>query len=161
MSPESAVKKLSRLPSNCVCANCGTRSKFGFSTVCIKYLTFVCNACKSSHQAISHRCKSLTMSAWDHGEVTRLKTHGNDYVRRVWLATAPEVGAGGRPREGDDIGVFKRFVIDVYEHKRYYREPTLVGDSCAGKDVLDVAPPTVKQCTPQPCTAINLNPATP
>ena len=82
--------------------------------------------------------------------MTRLKTHGNDYARRVWLATAPEVGAGGRPREGDDIGVFKRFVIDVYEHKRYYREPTLVGDSCAGKDVVDIAPPTVKQCTPQP-----------
>eukprot|EP00584_Thalassiosira_punctigera_P025883 CAMPEP_0172578432 /NCGR_PEP_ID=MMETSP1067-20121228/138733_1 /TAXON_ID=265564 ORGANISM="Thalassiosira punctigera, Strain Tpunct2005C2" /NCGR_SAMPLE_ID=MMETSP1067 /ASSEMBLY_ACC=CAM_ASM_000444 /LENGTH=489 /DNA_ID=CAMNT_0013371129 /DNA_START=34 /DNA_END=1503 /DNA_ORIENTATION=- len=127
-SPESAVKKLARLPSNCICANCGTTSKYGFSTVCIKYLTFVCNACKSSHQAVSHRCKSLTMSSWDQGEVLKLKIHGNDYARRVWLANAPPVGAGGRPREGDDINVFKRFVVEAYENKRYYREPPADGD---------------------------------
>jgi len=29
---------------------------------------------------------------------------------------------GGRPREGDDIGVFKRFVVEVYEKRRYYKE---------------------------------------
>ena len=122
-SPEQAVKKLSRLPSNCVCPNCGTYSKYGFSTICIKYLTFVCNACKSSHQAISHRCKSLTMSSWDQGEILKLRTHGNDYARAVWLANAPEVGKGGRPKEGDDINLFKRFIVEVYEQKRYYQEP--------------------------------------
>ena len=45
---EAAVKKLARLPGNTICPNCGTQKKFGFSTVCIKYLTFVCNYCKSS-----------------------------------------------------------------------------------------------------------------
>ena len=63
------------------------------------------------------------MSSWDHGEVLQLKTHGNEYARRVWLGNAPAPGEGGRPREGDDINVFKRFVVDAYENKRYYKEP--------------------------------------
>ena len=119
---EKKIKKLARLPSNTVCANCGTSKKFGFSTVCIKYFTFVCNNCKSSHQAISHRCKSLTMSSWSDEEVAELERKGNDYARRTWLKHAPPVGQGGRPKEGDSIDVFKRFVVDVYERKRYYGE---------------------------------------
>lgn len=47
---EQNVRKLARLPGNSKCPNCGTTKKFGFSTVCIKYHTFVCNNCKSSHQ---------------------------------------------------------------------------------------------------------------
>lgn len=104
---EAAVKKLARLPGNTVCPNCGTCKKFGFSTVCMLSLTFVCNYCKSSHQAISHRCKSLTMSAWTDGEVLQLKTNGNDRARETWLANAPPVGQGGRPKEGDPIEKFK------------------------------------------------------
>jgi len=121
-SAEQKVKKLARLPSNTCCANCGTTKKFGFSTVCIKYFTFVCNNCKSSHQAISHRCKSLTMSSWTDQEVMELQRKGNDYARRTWLKNAPPIGQGGRPREGDSVDVFKRFVVDVYERKRYYGE---------------------------------------
>ena len=63
------------------------------------------------------------MSSWDHGEVLQLKTHGNEYARKVWLGNAPPVGEGGRPKEGDDINVFKRFVVEAYENKRYYVEP--------------------------------------
>uniref|UniRef100_A0A7S4EGB6 Arf-GAP domain-containing protein n=1 Tax=Pseudo-nitzschia australis TaxID=44445 RepID=A0A7S4EGB6_9STRA len=119
---EQRVKKLARLLSNTTCANCGTVKKFGFSTVCIKYFTFVCNNCKSSHQAISHRCKSLTMSSWTDKEVAELERKGNDYARRTWLKNAPPVGQGGRPCEGAPLNVFKRFVVDVYERKRYYGE---------------------------------------
>ena len=119
---EQKVKKLARLPSNTTCANCGTAKKFGFSTVCIKYFTFVCNNCKSSHQAISHRCKSLTMSSWTDQEVAELQRKGNDYARRTWLKNSPPIGQGGRPREGESLDVFKRFVVDVYERKHYYGE---------------------------------------
>ncbi|KAL7477726.1 hypothetical protein ACHAW6_003519 [Cyclotella cf. meneghiniana] len=141
-TPEAAIKSLARLPPNCICPNCGTHSKYGFSTVCIKYLTFVCNACKSSHQAVSHRCKSLTMSTWDHGEVLQLKTHGNEYARRVWLGNAPAVGTGGRPKEGDDINVFKRFVVEAYENKKYYRDPVdgETGGVGGGQQQSNVAP---------------------
>ncbi|GFH58993.1 hypothetical protein CTEN210_15469 [Chaetoceros tenuissimus] len=120
LSAEVAVKKLARAEENLFCPNCGSYSKFGFSTVCIKYYTFVCNSCKTAHQAVSHRCKSLTMSSWDQGEVLKLKRHGNEVARNTWLANAPPVGQGGRPKEGDDVNVFKRFIVTVYENKKYY-----------------------------------------
>jgi len=63
------------------------------------------------------------MSSWDQGEVLKLSKHGNDYATKVWLANAPPVGTNGRPKEGDDINVFKRFIVDVYEKKLYYCEP--------------------------------------
>jgi hypothetical protein len=117
---EKKVRKLCRVPGNCQCANCGTVKKLGFSTVCIKFHTFVCNNCKSSHQAISHRCKSLTMSSWTDAEVGELQRKGNDHARRTWLKTAPPPGTAGRPREGDHVDLFKRFVVDVYERKKFY-----------------------------------------
>lgn len=141
---ESAVKKLARLPGNCICANCGTESKYGFSTVCIKYYTFVCNLCKTAHQAVSHRCKSLTMSSWDQGEVLKLMKNGNVVAGKTWLAAAPPIGQGGRPKEGDDVNVFKRFVVATYDGKRYYRE--------AGGVRADAAPsprPTAAPSQPQ------------
>lgn len=79
------------------------------------------------------------MSSWDHGEALKLKVHGNDYARKVWLATAPPPGVGGRPSEGDDIDVFKRFVVDTYERRRYYREPSSSdggGDKEQGTDII-------------------------
>mmetsp|Transcript_20198 Transcript_20198/g.28854 ORF Transcript_20198/g.28854 Transcript_20198/m.28854 type:complete len:507 (-) Transcript_20198:62-1582(-) len=138
-SAETAIKNLSRQAGNTTCPNCGTHSKYGFSTICIKYYTFVCNNCKSSHQAISHRCKSVTMSSWEMGEVLKLKRYGNDYARKVWLATAPEVGVGGRPREGSDINEFKRFVVEVYEKKRYYRELQVEEENKSGSSQVAAA----------------------
>lgn len=62
------------------------------------------------------------MSTWTDGEVLALKKHGNAYARAVWLANAPPIGTAGRPKEGDDLNVFKRFIVDVYENRRYYSE---------------------------------------
>lgn len=120
MNAEEKVKRLAKKKSNTICPNCGNVKKFGFGTVCIKFYTFVCNECKSSHQAISHRCKSTTMSTWTDAEVEELERKGNDYCRRTWLKNAPAEGTGGRPIPGSDISCYKRFVIDAYENKRYY-----------------------------------------
>jgi hypothetical protein len=106
------------------------------------------------------------MSSWDHGEALKLKVHGNDYARKVWLATAPPPGVGGRPREGDDIDVFKRFVVDAYERRRYYREPDSSGGGSDGKDrgsdVVGAAGKgtTVRSSMPSsaPATALNAPP---
>jgi Putative GTPase activating protein for Arf len=126
---EAAVKKLARMGGNTICPNCGTEKKFGFGSVCMKFLTFVCNECKSSHQAISHRCKSLTMSSWTEGEVLQLRTvGGNDRARATWLATAPPPGQNGRPVAGSSIDLYKSFIVDVYERKNYYRETASVND---------------------------------
>ena len=137
---ELKVKKLARLPSNTCCANCGTSKKCGYSNICIKYFTFVCNNCKSSHQAISHRCKSLTMSSWTDQEVAELQMKGNDYARRTWLKNAPPIGTNGRPKEGDHVDVFKRFVVDVYERKRYYGEDE--GAAASMSTTSSTTPPT-------------------
>jgi hypothetical protein len=117
---EDKVKRLAKLKCNTICPNCGTEKKFGFATVCIKFFTFVCNECKSSHQAISHRCKSITMSSWTDDEVSELERKGNDYCLRTWLKNAPPCGINGRPQSGSELSVYKRFVVDVYENKRYF-----------------------------------------
>jgi Putative GTPase activating protein for Arf len=153
---EQKVRKLARLPSNCECANCGTTKKFGFSTVCIKYFTFVCNNCKSSHQAISHRCKSLTMSSWSDAEAAELQQKGNDYARRTWLKNAPPVGVGGRPKEGDHVDVFKRFVVDVYERKRYYGEDD--GAPAASASTPSASMPAVATAIPLSRPQVGISP---
>ena len=54
----------------------------------MKFQTFVCNNCKTSHQAYSHRVKSATMSNWTGDEVNKLRAKnggGNAAARRVWL----------------------------------------------------------------------------
>ena len=163
-SPEEAVKRLSRLPQNTTCPNCGTFSKYGYSTVCVKYNTFVCNLCKTAHQAVSHRCKSLTMSTWTTGEVLALssaKTGGNDRARRVWLGNAPPVGAGGRPAEGSDVNVFKRFVVDAYDNRRYFREDDEDGAGDGGDGAGAGAGLSVTATTTTTTAAIAAPPAPP
>ena len=95
--PVALLKKIRKIECNLNCANCNTPAQqgIGFGNVCIKYLTFVCDNCKSSHQAISHRCKSVTMSEWTIDEVHSLMDEnggGNDAARHIWLANAPAPG---------------------------------------------------------------------
>lgn len=62
----------------------------------MKYKTFVCDLCKTSHQAISHRVKSLTMSTWTLDEVKELEDQsggGNNAARHIWLLNAPAIGS--------------------------------------------------------------------
>ncbi len=92
----------------------------------MQYKTFVCDMCKTSHQAISHRCKSVAMSTWTVDEVKSLTTQGgggNEVALHVWLSRAPAYGqrynGGYRPKQGDKIEVFKQFVIDCYEKEMF------------------------------------------
>lgn len=75
--------------------------------------------CKTSHQAISHRVKSVSMSAWTIEEVRELMDGnggGNAAAKHIWLLNAPPPGGkypgGQRPRQGDRVEIFKQFVID-------------------------------------------------
>lgn len=125
-TPEELLKSYRKLESNKTCPNCGHYNEFGYGNVCVKFKTFVCDLCKTSHQAISHRVKSITMSAWTFEEVSELGDEsggGNDCARHVWLGNAPPVGAsyggGRRPKDGDKIEVYKNFIIDCYEHQKF------------------------------------------
>ena len=140
--PELALKKLRRLESNMKCPNCGTPAPpgIGFGNMCIKYKTFICDLCKTSHQAISHRVKSFSMSAWTMDEVMELtleRNGGNFVALHVWLANAPPPGGkypgGFRPKEGDKVEIFKQFVTDCYEHGKF-RANSPFDASTASKD---------------------------
>lgn len=126
---ETQLKKVRRLDSNRLCPNCGTAAPtgLGFGNICVKFQTFVCNDCKSSHQAISHRCKSVSMSTWTVEEVldlTTIRGGGNEVALRTWLANAPPIGGrydgGSRPKSGDRIEIYKQFIVDCYEKRLFY-----------------------------------------
>ena len=128
LEAEKVLKKLRKLDVNMVCPNCGTKAVpgVGFGNVCVKFKTFICDLCKTSHQAISHRVKSFSMSTWTMDEVLDLsieRNGGNEAALHIWLENAPPPGgkyAGGvRPKSGDDVNVFKRFVTDCYEHGKF------------------------------------------
>ena len=88
--------------------------------VCVKHKTFVCDLCKTSHQAISHRVKSVSTSNWTMEEVQELTPEnggGNEAARRTILANAPEVGGkysgGSRPKEGDKIETIRNLCLTL------------------------------------------------
>lgn len=129
--PDQMLKKLRRLEENMRCPNCETPAQqgIGFSHVCVKFKTFICAMCKTSHQAISHRVKSISMSTWTVEEVQALapaKGGSNNNVRHSILAKAPPVGErysnGVRPKEGSKIEHFKQFILDAYEYYKFKGE---------------------------------------
>jgi hypothetical protein len=82
------------------------------------------------------------MSSWTHEEVAELQQKGNDYALQTWLQNAPPCGQGGRPIKGADVAVYKRFVVECYEHKRYFGEAGNLNITPVGE-----APPTVPVAT--------------
>ena len=122
---EGLLKKVRKLEHNCTCVNCGTPAPkgVGFGHICVKFGTFVCDLCKTSHQAVSHRVKSVSMSTWTLEDVEALvyPRGGNEAAVLLWLQGAPPPGGcyngrSRRPKQGDEIQIFKQFVIDCYEN---------------------------------------------
>lgn len=131
-----------------VCPNCGTYNQFGFGNVCVKFKTFVCDLCKSSHQAISHRCKSITMSTWTMEEVQELivqRCGGNHAALQTWLLHAPNCGerydGGRRPKVGDKIEIFKKFIEDCYERQMFKSSTPFIPSEMKLSRVTDTSPP--------------------
>jgi len=121
---ESLLDKVRKEPGNRECVNCKIQSRLGFGAVCVKFKTFVCNNCKSSHQAFSHRVKSVSMSEWTLDEVKTLESRnggGNEACRaRFFSFWTDEDAARFLPLEGDKLDKFKRLVQMVYEEKRFF-----------------------------------------
>jgi hypothetical protein len=167
---ETLLKKLRKLDQNMVCPNCDTAAQVGvgFGNVCVKFKTFICDLCKTSHQAISHRVKSITMSNWTMDEVNELldvNGGGNRAARHVWLFSAPPPGGrypgGSRPRAGDRVEIFKQFIMDVYEYGKF---KATVGyqPSDESRSVSPVTPvsnsSSAKYITAQPVHSTSLGP---
>jgi hypothetical protein len=120
------LQQLRKLPANRVCVNCDAETKLGFGSVCSKYNTFVCDLCKTSHQAFSHRCKSVTMSHFSMDEVELIREEnggGNVAAKARWLANISREELDAiKPRANDPVDKYKRFVQLVYEDKKYFSE---------------------------------------
>lgn len=156
---DAVLRKLRKLDSNMICPNCETRAPngVGFGNVCVKYKTFVCDLCKTSHQAISHRVKSITMSNWTTEEVNELtdkNAGGNAAAQHIWLKNAPRCGqryqGGARPKEGDRIEIFKQFVLDCYEYGKFKADSPYVPSSTSS----DVTSSTVTPVTSKPSSPV-------
>ena len=92
----------------------------GFKNVCMKFKIFVCDDCKSAHQAFSHRCKSVTMSHWTKEEVNSLTAFnggGNAVNRATMLANVPP---NLMPKKGCHPTELKEFVQEAYDNKRWH-----------------------------------------
>mmetsp|Transcript_7830 Transcript_7830/g.13992 ORF Transcript_7830/g.13992 Transcript_7830/m.13992 type:complete len:441 (-) Transcript_7830:1422-2744(-) len=130
---EAALHKLRKLAANRECVNCRAQSRLGFGAICVKFGTFVCNHCKTSHQAISHRVKSATMSTWTMEEVDALRKRnggGNEVARAKWFAKwTSKDEERYMPHEGDKIDKWKELIIMVYEDKRWYDPDAEVSSS--------------------------------
>ncbi len=119
----------------------------------MKFKTFICDLCKTSHQAISHRVKSISMSTWTIEEVKELSGEmngGNDAARHNWLQNAPAIGerysGGMRPKQGDKVEVYKQFILDCYEYGRFKASSPYVHDGAASfqQEKVTAAAPVAK-----------------
>jgi len=135
---EQQLAKIRKLSANRECVNCGEVSRLGFGAICVKFKTFVCNHCKSSHQAYSHRVKSVTMSTWTTEEVEVLRKKnggGNEVAKAKWFSSCSEKDLERfRPKPGDHLDKYKQFIVMVYEEKRWYDENATVNVSETKKE---------------------------
>lgn len=121
MSDKEAIKllnKLRRLPENKNCAACREvcENPMGFPSVCVKFKTFVCSKCKSSHQSFSHRVKHYSMSTFTLAEVEGFKDEnggGNAYARRTYFSKLREESSAW-PCDGDTLDIYKDFIKKAY-----------------------------------------------
>lgn len=68
-----------------------------------------------------HRVKSISMATFTPDEVELLKSRGNDYCRRIWLG----LYEGNILSDSRDEQVVRDFMVDKYERKRYYLDPSV------------------------------------
>ena len=95
----------------------------GFPSVCVKFKTFVCSKCKSSHQSFSHRVKHYSMSSFTLQEVEGFKDEnggGNAYARRTYFAKLREESSAW-PCDGDTLDIYKDFIKKAYIDKHWMK----------------------------------------
>ncbi|KAJ8982442.1 hypothetical protein NQ317_010182 [Molorchus minor] len=68
-----------------------------------------------------HRVKSISMATFTNEEIELLKNRGNEYCRKVWLG----LHEGAPPSATGDDQTTKDFMVEKYERRRYYLDPSL------------------------------------
>ncbi|XP_018329370.1 arf-GAP domain and FG repeat-containing protein 1 isoform X2 [Agrilus planipennis] len=115
------LRELASLPYNKYCFDCNQR---GPTYVNVTIGSFVCTKCSGMLRGLAppHRVKSISMAAFSQEEVDFLCNRGNDYCRRTWLG----LYENNTQRDLRDEQAIKDFMVDKYEKKRYYLEPSAV-----------------------------------
>lgn len=67
-----------------------------------------------------HRVKSISMATFTQEEVELIKNRGNNHCRSTWLG----LYEGNMVSECRDEQVVRDFMVEKYEKKRYYLEPS-------------------------------------
>jgi hypothetical protein len=85
------------------------------------------------------------MSTWTIDEVNALSMEhqgGNEVALHVWLANAPPIGGkypgGSRPKEGDRVEVFKQFITDCYELKKFRASTPFTSSTSQHQPPIDI-----------------------
>lgn len=88
--------------------------------------SFVCTKCSGMLRGINppHRIKSISMSTFTADEVELIRGRGNVYCAKVWMGLYDNKGS-----IGNDAEAIKDFMIQKYEKKRYYVDPSTLRHS--------------------------------
>ncbi|TRY67367.1 hypothetical protein TCAL_05509 [Tigriopus californicus] len=110
--------------NNKTCMDCGQR---GPTYVNMTIGSFVCTKCSGMLRGINppHRIKSISMSSFSADEIDFLRSRGNLWCQLVWLG----LYEGHRSPEGMDEERVKEFIIEKYEKKRYYVDPSTIAST--------------------------------
>jgi hypothetical protein len=93
---------------------------FGFKSVCSKFGTFVCDGCKSAHQGISHRCKTIGQASFTPEDIELLR-RGNDYAEKAWLGRLTRAQICAMAPKGNPPAIeWQAWIMKVYERKEFY-----------------------------------------
>ncbi|ODN03285.1 Arf-GAP domain and FG repeat-containing protein 1 [Orchesella cincta] len=69
------------------------------------------------------------MASFTPEEIEMFKSRGNDYCRKVWLATCTSRDSHiGSEKDPDRLNALKSFMSAKYEQKRYYVDPSKLSD---------------------------------
>ncbi|XP_065172104.1 arf-GAP domain and FG repeat-containing protein 1 isoform X1 [Atheta coriaria] len=117
---EKNLKTLRELVSQAANKHCFECNQRGPTYVNVTIGSFVCTKCSGMLRGLTppHRVKSISMATFTQEEVELLKTRGNDYCQQVWLG----LYEGTKPSDERSVHTL---MLDKYERKRYYMEPSI------------------------------------
>ncbi|CAG7643199.1 unnamed protein product [Allacma fusca] len=118
------LRDMSHIPANKHCFDCGQR---GPTYVNVTIGSFVCMTCSGLLRGLTppHRVKSISMASFTSDEIELLKSKGNEYCRKVWLATCSAKDSHlGSEKDPARLNLLKDFMSAKYEQKRFYVDPS-------------------------------------
>jgi len=114
------------IPENKKCFECDQR---GPTYVDMTIGSFVCTKCSGMLRGITppHRIKSISMSSFTSEEVAFLKSRGNIWCGKVWMGLYDKNRSGALEAKDDES--LKSHIIQKYEKKSYYVDPSTIQQS--------------------------------